>query len=482
MMFLTYKGRLPHYVTRMEIGVPYKAATTWGTVQVPGRPGVLLTDKISEPISIPVKFLVEGADREEYLRNIEDLADWLEAEEPQPLVFSENPYRTYFAVVQGDVKPEEENNIYGVVDIDFFVPDGVKYGPEKLSPFVNGVANIQNRGSKKVKPVIYAQALGDLTHLDILSESKYMRIGQPADLGTVAANPETLLLNNQMNTLTGWTTTGVSIDNGNVTGSFTFLDGTFKGVHNATGQNAWHGPAAKIAIPGAPLTDFVVEQHVRLPNLTRASDGMLGFGRAETYLIASDGSHMGKITMRRTNMEGGNICEIRIGGGAQFTFLMNYGGKNGREYNAFNGIVRIARRGNVWTGYVAQVHPTTGKHSYPFHTKFVDEQLLYTKTLGTAQIHLGGYAQRPIPDARFWHLKVWRVNQIPDKDPRIIAKMDDLIEIDFVNSAIYINGEERRDLKDLGANFFHLPRGDSQLAIDPPSLVNAVTNIREVFL
>lgn len=481
-MFLTYKGRIPHYVTRMEVGRPYKAPNAWGTVMVPGRAGALLTEKTTEPISIPVTFLVEGGDREEYLRNIEDFADWLESEDVEPLVFSDDPYRTYYAVVQGEVKPEDENVIYGIVNIDFFIPDGHKYGPEKISPFVNGVANIQNRGSKKVKPVIYAQALTDITYLDVISPDKYMRIGQPADLGTVAVDPETLLYNAPMNNLTGWTLTGVSIDNGNVNGSFTFVDSTFKGVHNATGQNNWHGPAAKQAVTGAPFVDFVLEMSCKLPNITRASDGMLGFGRAETYLIDTNGNHMGKVTMRRTNMEGGNVCEVRIGGGAQYVILMNWTGKNGRELNNFDGIVRIARRGNVWTAYVAQVNRTTGKHSHPMHTKFVDENLLYTQNLSQVQVHIGAYAQRPIPDTRIDYVKVWRVNQIPAKDPRIIAKSGDVIEINFVESAIYINGEERRELKDLGATFFHLPRGDSQLGIDPAASVNAAANIKEVFL
>lgn len=474
-MFLTFNGSMPSYATVMEIHPPIKAPVAWGTYQVPGRPGVVLLEKTIDPITIPVRFLIEGRDREEYERNKEDFADWLDTDKVAPLVFSHDPQRTYYAVVQGAAVPEDELVIYSEVVIEFFVPNPYKFAPEKTAPFVNGAANIFNRGTVEVKPTILVEVLADLTYLDVISADRYMRIGKPADLGVPVQKDKDLMLHNAMDNLTGWSSAGLNVDGGVVTGSFAVDQGRFKVNSFGTG-GAFHGPAIKIGVPGAPLTDWQVDFELdMLPTQIGKN------GRVEMYFLDDLGAHIGKVGLT-TRGQSYNVGEVRIGGGANYKYLVsNYtGGPNRNEWNNFAGIMRLVKKGNVYSFYIARVSYATKRHSYIHAGTYIDYDNQFTAALSQVQLHIGVYGtQTPVTGMMGRDVKVWRLNDIQPTDPRIIATVGDVIELNFEENAIYINGEERKELKDMFATFFKLPRGNSALTIDPADKVNAVATIRE---
>lgn len=473
-MKLTFKGTQPSYATVMSVMPPIKAPVNWGTFNVPGLAGVILTDKNVEPIVIPVKFLVEGKDREEYERNKEDFADWLDSDKPEPLVFSHNPDRTYYAVTQGATLPDDELVIYCEVTVEFFCPKPYKYGPEKSAPFVNGMANIYNKGTLEVKPTIYAEVTADLAHLDVIREDKFMRIGKPLEEGQTPLAAETLLLNNPLSNMTGWAYGGLSVDGGSALGTFTAENGYIRPVDFGT-ATTHHGPAVKQAVPSAPLTDWKVELDLKFLN-------PIGFGgRAELYLLDDVGQHIGKLALWSQQSDPNMRCEMRIGGGATYKFLLKDQIGTGIGWNNFEGILRMEKKGNVFKYYIARVDPKTKKHSYAKAGTFTDGELLYIRNLSQVQLHAGIYNLQKPGTIQFRDLKVWRLNTVPKGDPRIIAKVGDIIELNFADSAIFINGEERKDLKDLFATFFKVPRGNSVLALYPHEKVTAIATIREGF-
>lgn len=475
-MSMKFKGSMPKYVTVMEVGRPQKAPVGWETFKVPGRPGVLLMDKTIEPFSIPITFLIEGAEREEYLRNVEDFTTWIDCEKEEELIFDDDDNRIYFAVTQGETRPSDELNIFSVVTIDFFIPDGRKYAREKTSVFSNGVANIFNKGTEPLKPVIYALAKSDVTHMDVLSDGRYLRIGQPPGFGQVALKEKEIVLNDPMNNLTGWTSSGVQTDNGDNNGTFGVAGGEFFVSSWGTG-NRYNGPTMKKGVPQSPLTDFAIEFHFTFPTIA----GTLG--RVELYMLNDQGVAIGKLAMKKTGADVGNTVEVRLGGGAVYTFPVVFGGgSRGTEWNNFHGFIRLEKRANVYEIYIAKTIPgNESRHQYPHSVTYVDEGNLYGGNLSQVQVHIAKPGAFSPVDARIRDVKVWKINPIPDKDPAIIAQFGDYIEVDFPNSAIYINGEERRELKDLFSTFFKLPVGNTSIAIDPYEKFDAVAVVREVF-
>lgn len=284
------------------------------------------------------------------------------------------------------------------------------------------------------------------------------------------------MFHSTMNGTTGWTANGTSVNGGTVTGSFGSIDGEFRVINWGTGPTGYIGPALKQSIPNSPLADFKVEFRFRFPTHLGQR------GRTELYLLNDQNVEIGKLAMKMTNRTSGNTVEVRLGGGTTYTFPVLYaGGPNGTEWNNFAGIIRLTKRGNVYESYIAKIAPSTGRHQVPHHSKFVDAEFKYGGTLSQVQVHTGRSGTLPPVDASISDIKVWRLNDVSDVDPRIIARAGDLIEVNFEESAIYINGEERRDLKDIFSTFFSLPRGASQLAIEPADKVQAVAVTREGF-
>lgn len=482
MEFVTFKGRMPDYVRVMDVLKPLKAPITWGSVSIQGRAGVILTEKTIDPITIPVIFLIEGADLEEYERNKEDFAAWLECEKVEELIFSNNPNRSYYAVPTGSFVPTDELVIFSTVKVDFFVPVPYKYAPSKSSPFVDGVARIFNKGAFPVKPKVFAMVNRDIHFMDILSAEKYMRIGKPAGLDDTIFEAETLAYHHLMNGLTGWTSSGTMVDGGQVVGGFGVANSSEFVISTWGAATAgYSGPALKQAIIGAALDDWRIESLIRMSTVT--SSGKFLNGRVEVYMFDALNQSIGKMAMKMTGGTAGNFGEARIGGGANFIYpIAEKGGPKGSEWNNFDGILRMQKRGNVFDMYIAQVNPKSGQHTYPIQARYVDEDFQFTAPLAQVQVHIGKpYNQTTAPSMAIKDIKVWRLNEVPDTDPRVIARDGDVIEIDFVDSAIYVNGEERRELKDIPATFFNVPRGTSELAIVPADAFDAVATIREVY-
>lgn len=480
-MRLWFKDETRDYVTVLKKRRPIMAPISWGTIAVPGRPGVVLTDKIVEPVTIPVTILVDGNSRSDYLRKAEDLAKWLSSDSEQPLRFDDDN-RTYQAVVQGSFDPDEIVS-YGKVEISFFCADPYKYGPEETANFVDGIAVLDNAGTIPAAPYFRAEVLSDITHVDVFTDTEYMRIGQPADLGTSPVLAKETLLHNTMTNGTGTSTLGVSVDGGSMAGSFGY--GTTSGLGNYFYANsfgtgtAWHGPGAKQSVPNSPVQDFTVEVLLKLP----WSSGK-GVARAEVYLLDDQSQSIGKLAVVKNGNQKGVKIEIRIGGGSNHEFIVNhFGDSTAKRWNNFYGILRLTKKGNVYEAYVAQINTSTKKHFNAFSNRFVDEKARFTGTLAQVQPHIGAYGTNPVITGTQIHdIKVIRHNNVPDTDPRVIATTGDIVEIDFKANAIYLNGEERKDLKDLGSYFYKIKPGDQAILVEPSDKLNASISIKEGWL
>jgi predicted phage tail component-like protein len=120
--------------------------------EVPNRPGLHMKKKRkTNPRLLDIPVVIQAEDIEDLQKLKEDFASWLIHDEAKPLVFDDEPDRTYYAVVDGTFDLNEFVNL-GQGVIPFVCPDPYKYGSEKT---VNGTT-VTNNGTVETNPVITA--------------------------------------------------------------------------------------------------------------------------------------------------------------------------------------------------------------------------------------------------------------------------------------------------------------------------------------
>jgi predicted phage tail component-like protein len=131
--------------------------TPWAPVvrilqEVPNRPGAYLKKKRNvSPRHLPIPVAFKASNKGELQSLKENFASWLIHDEAKPLVFDDEPDRTYYAVVDGSFDLNEFVNL-GQGVIPFICPDPYKYGSEKT---VNGTT-VTNNGTVETNPIITA--------------------------------------------------------------------------------------------------------------------------------------------------------------------------------------------------------------------------------------------------------------------------------------------------------------------------------------
>jgi predicted phage tail component-like protein len=442
-------------------------------IEIPGRMGALLSKTKMKVKAYNIPVLIEANNTADLQKVKEDMADWLIHDGPKELIFDDEPDRVSFAVVDGNFNPEEiVGNGKGV--ITFLVPDSLKYGPERSGLLSNNAGYIDYNGTAEAKPRFEFDVLAPITHLDIVGDEGYMRIGQPYSVDQTPFEAETIILNDELTSLTGWGS-ATSVDEGVIAGTMAVQNGGFMAASYGSGS-LWHGPSLKKSL-SEQLQDFKVEfflqQDTHLDPRT--------IGRVELYLLDINNSVIAKLAM--VDPWAGvksNLAEVRIGDQSKYHSMIKTSGETDIWWNTFKGVIRLERVGKRFFAYVANI-TSDGKHFRTWHTGFDDNASAYQARVAQVQVHVGMYGTHPTQTSIAKSVKVYKINQPGANEIPYIAKAGDTIEIDFKNSLILINGEERKDLKDFGASFFSFKKGRNNLFVLPEDRVETQVTWREAF-
>lgn len=476
-MGFTFNGIRKDYVELLTAKPDRLAPLQRQLFEVPGLPGARLSRTKTMVRRIKVLIDIDSGTHGELLSLIEDLNEWLIHDTPKELIFDSEPNRRYFAVVEGGIE-DSLLSTYGQFIIEFICPDPYKYGPSNSFDFVGGSVTLMNNGTVPASPIFEVGVLSDITYLDIFNNSDYMRVGSPVDPGAPAPERMTRVLNDEMIDLSTWVDTGLAPTGDTVAGNFVNFGGYETKVGSFGTGTGWHGPALKRSIPEAPINDFQVELQFKFP-----SPGSTYFGRTELYLLDDQSEIIGKITMEKIKGGStGNRVKVQMGGPSANKLIIDYTGDTGREWDNFQGIIRLIRVGNVWESYVAQVTSSTGVHHSRHYKRYTDSSNLYVGNLSQLQLHMAQYGTSPAPDMRISGIHVNRFNDVSVDSPFIIATAGDTITFDHKNSELLINGEDSKYLKDFGASFFKLPKGSNTITIEPSDQVTASVIIEEAYL
>lgn len=448
-------------------------------IQAAGQDGAHYLGSTLETRPLRIHYTLKGESFYDLQQRIEELNGILLKEKLLEIKFADEPDRLYYGVVEGGQVTEEKSKIQkGVIEI--VRPDPYKYGNLITQNFTGGSTTVNNTGNYPTYPKFTFTASRNIAHLDVFTDAAYMRIGQPADVGTTPVDTEERVLFDAMETVIGWTASGFT-ESGNIAGAITSNGFSFQPSSFGTGATVWHGPAVQRSIPQAPLTDFMVEARVVFTNPT--TDAL---GRVVIELLDDKGAVMGRMNMNKRQIGlHGNEGVIRAGPMQGGHTMIETKGATNKEWKNFRGILRVSRINNVWQAYIAQIDYTTGAHHSRATATYRDTAGAYANPLAQLRVAFGIYGTSKPATMAVEDVKVYRINQpqaAAVDASEIIAHAGDVIEIDNAIDLISINGEPRIDLKDFGASFFPLQSGLTTLLVEPAADVEGSISFRERYL
>ncbi|KAB2469425.1 phage tail family protein, partial [Bacillus sp. CH126_4D] len=419
----------------------------------------------------------------------EDLADWLYTEQPAELIFDDELDRTYLALIDGSVDLDEIVN-RGRGIITFVCPMPYKLGKTNTHKFTQEwstetTSYLTNKGSVEAPALIEMTVEKPSTFLDVWfgeypHNRDYFRIGYPLTVEETTVQERERVMWDEMSTPIGWTPVTGQFDDMKGTGSFKSRGGYALYCEDYGKEVGFYGAIAKKNIPGGPLQDFEMEAW-----MTLKSKNIGEMGRVEVLLLDETGNLVTRINMNdlyataeitRAHMKIGNS-----GTPNSFRKLVDTSGYYSTTFNQFRGRLRIARRGKVWSVYVAKFIDGTEKDGASLVERWIDEtgNPMTERKIAQVMIAICKWDNhQPVNEIQIDDLKIWKVNKVPSNTKPYIFDTGDKIVIDTEKSLVTINGENAINIKEIFSNFPIVIRGENRIDIMPPD-VDATISYRE---
>ncbi|PET32781.1 phage tail protein [Bacillus anthracis] len=459
-------------------------------VRVPHRAGAFLLNTETEERRIDVPLVIKAKkDMADLQKLKEDLADWLYTEQPAELIFDDELDRTYLALIDGSVDLDEiVNRGRGV--ITFVCPMPYKLGKTNTHKFTQEwstetTSYFTNKGSVETPALIEMTVKKPSTFLDVWfgeypNNRDYFRIGYPLTVEETTVQERERVMWDEMATPIGWTPVTGQFDDMKGTGSFKSRGGYALYCEDYGKEVGFYGAIAKKNIPGGPLQDFEMEAW-----MTLKSKNIGEMGRVEVLLLDEASNVVARINMNdlyataeitRAHMKIGNS-----GTPNSFRKLVDTSGYYSTTFNQFRGRLRIARRGKVWSVYVAKFMDGTEKDGASLVERWIDEtgNPMTERKIAQVMIAICKWDNhQPVNEIQIDDLKFWKVNKVPFNAQPYIFDTGDKIVIDTEKSLVTINGKNAINIKEIFSNFPVIIRGDNRIDIMPPD-VNATISYRE---
>lgn len=170
---LTYKGRdLSDMLTVNNIGRPILAPRDLSTKEIYGRPGAFFFEKRDRPVILPVEITLIEKNHTSYRALVRDLASYLDADQPEPIIFSDEPDK-YIKGILTDESLLDEIATVGQGEILFFCPDPYWYATEDdvMSWSGPGTYTLDRKGTKDSFPLIEIQGTNNGGEINLVTDN-----------------------------------------------------------------------------------------------------------------------------------------------------------------------------------------------------------------------------------------------------------------------------------------------------------------------
>lgn len=470
---MTFRGIRKDFLTVLQGRKrPPWTNLTRNILKIPGNSGGYLESTDEDPRLILVPILIKSSNLANLQKIKEELAEWLVTDDPEELIFDDEPDRSYFAVVEGNLDLEELVNVgHGV--ITFLCPDPYKYGPLKMALLPAETVSIENQGTADTYPLFRAKVKQPIVHLDFVSDQGYMRIGEPVSVQETPFEREQIIFDDNMATTTGWAN-GTSVDEGAVLGTMSSNGNDFYVSDYGTGAS-WHGPAKKKSL-SEQIQDFRAEIYFNQDTFQET------IGRVEASLLDVNNNVIAKISMADPWKDfGSNLAQVRLGDQTGPLIVDTAGAQWGAKWTGtlwkrFQGVMKLERVGQEFRVYIANIERGGNyTHFDVYQTSFFDVDNRFQGKVAQVQLHIGKYKDFPTPIHVFQRVRVYKINQTNPYHIPYVAQPGDVIEFDHAKSDIRINGQSRIDLKDFGSTYFPLVKGVNVLHVSPFGALEEMT-------
>lgn len=479
---LSYGGvPTPSFLIIQKVNFSVLPPSELKSLDVPMKSGSYFINRQHGIRTFTVDYTIKSTNKNSVMYHADDLASWLDYDEPQPLIFRDKPDITYYAIIDGatDITKFGSSG-KGSFTLVCFDPHG--YGAERTYtdvPIDQEPIIVTNGGNKTVAPEISMTFKQNVTDFAITTADEMLYFGEPNDVTqSIPTNLNPRLISDKMQSTNGWTA-GLTVDGGVVTGNLVASPDAFRQEGNTYGTGLkWHGGSMIKALPHE-AQDFTVDARVGL-----IASNKNQVGRVEVYLLDINGNKIGKIALV-DNWMSGEIpkLEARAGSLADGHYFANGWGKKQTTYSKFYGRIRITRKGNKWTAYIAQQDRKTFKHSYPMTKTWTDTKNKYSAKVAAIQVHVAAWGTKPATNSMYIadmivteHLKK-STNQID-----YIFKADDMLYINNATNEILLNGEPFYDKLYPSSQFIKFEKGGNGISISDPVLSAMEINFRERWL
>lgn len=445
-----------------------------GLVYVPSLDGAYPTTTNRDVLTInqPIGFVVKSDS--DALRLEDELASWLFTSNSVPLVFDDEPGRTYYAVVQNTLDDFSRFVKQRQGTIQFLCYDPFAYGKQHTQPLSQTIAV---EGTAETYPIFDLTVTGktplisikNLSNLNEWGDPHAVLLGTETEIDEDPVERKTLVMHDTMQSTSGWT--GASdVDSGYVSGQMKAdRDGFYAdawGDEDEEGQRAdWIGPSLKRSLPN-PLKSFITEIDISNRNF-------------KDFNGVEHNNRVGIIEVYFRDINGNKVAKFQFGDTsdviASNRFSFETSGKRKElplripsAFNDFTGQIKIMRD----SGYFYPSITWKNEDGIRMYWHEIGRTIPGGGTLGSNDVASIQVAIRKwvgakrILRARIKEIKVWDYQgefEYPDRT--IIEEFEpgDTIHVNTKTGLIMVNGEERIDLQHLASRMFTFVPGINKL-------------------
>lgn len=457
-----FNGIRKEYLNVLSRRKTYWAPVKRNFIYIPGRPGALVSDTVTD-VRVEEVHVEISTESEQELRNAaEDLSAWLITEEPGKLIFDDEPDRMYYAVVEGGFDPDEiVSKGYGT--ITFIYPNSYKYGIEEKEVTFESSASFDVEGTVETEPVIEVTLNGDTEYVAVSNGTDINMVGFPAKQEETPTQWQTPIFITSGQTLTGWTTSAEpSLGGVPIGGELKANGDRFYADDYGYNPYQWHGPAMKTSL-SETIQDFQFD---------------VGFRMRKT-----GNNQCGAIRVSLLDASSVSVCNIEMTkhyGGVDTLYPQVLARSNvvlpeSHQVNSyFGGVIRVFRQGNRFTAFMWHIRDGDGVWVKLAETNWIDTSNVAAAKVTQVQIRLLQRADFPVCEQWIDDIQVYRLNDLGTNQVPIIGKAGDKVVFDHRNDNILRNGESIIDEKAFIGNYFELQPGRNNIAVEPADKIQSV--------
>ncbi|MBD1223297.1 phage tail family protein [Virgibacillus halodenitrificans] len=438
-----------------------------------GRDGAFFQGKRKPGVPLKVRAMLRHKSSIQLRAAIDELNGILDTDEPVPIIFGDEPQKTYYGILSSIEEGTEIKGVH-VVTITFWRGDPYKYGPEQPHQFTDATL-LTNEGTAEAQPIFELEVLAPVTFAMVSNGEEYNLLGVPTYVGEEVVEAKTLIFREDGSTIDGWINDTNPIDGGLSQGAMT-TDGSGIVVDSygpIPNPFDWHGPTILKEVP--VTQDFEIETIMELDTSVPAQTA-----RIDLHFIDEFSNNMGKLAiLDRSRGRAEKEGEARYGptSGAYETYPIDRFNYKFDYMERLYAYLRVRRVGNEFDFYIARLDPQ-GKHRDPISKRYVDVNNEYNGKLRYIKVNIARYSEFPPDLAKIYWINVYSLADRLENQVPYMANLGDIITFDHVNDELLINGEDRKDIKDFGGSFFSLAKGENQLAVLPSGAFNAKVKYR----